>query len=327
MPAIKNRMGEIVPFHPVRESGVLDTYWMDYQEYSTIEELYCQRDTEGRYNKAKSYLSKFIPEHAVVTIGVLTKPDSMNGKKYKAGSRFRVDSNTRAYCWGTGGSNEIPQEVLVIEFHFPSFERLKECYDTYDSINATEKNQEKFYGIITGMCNYEPTSKKVKKGVVITALNMASNCFQPEVYSSKAPSTEALPGQTFYFIDEIKAFDQLIKNESNWNQTWTCAAIMSMKKYGTENERLNDGLLRLDGKKANTIPDEWDGITTIIDEWKTDDFLGEKGTRFAQFENQVSYCLYYIDKWMDDKTVKRISNNWKETASKYKDTVVLDQFF
>ena len=102
---------------------------------------------------------------------------------------------------------------------------------------------------------------------------------------------------------------------------------MSMKKYGTGNERLNEGLLRLDGKKANTIPDEWDGITTIIDEWKTDDFLGEKGTRFAQFENQVSYCLYYIDKWMDDKTVKRISNNWKETASKYKDTVVLDQFF
>ena len=32
----------------------------------------------------------------------------------------------------------------------------------------------------------------------------------------------------------------MIKNESNWNQTWTCAAIMSMKKYGTNNDRLNE---------------------------------------------------------------------------------------
>lgn len=320
-------MGEYVPFElGASLKEVIRTYWLGYDEYSTIEELYCQRDTEGRFSKAKSYLSRFIPEHAVVTIGVLTESDTMNGKRYKAGSRFRVDSNTRAFCWGNGHSDKIPQEVCVIEFSFPSFARLKECYDTYDSINATEKNQEKFYGIITGMCNYNPTSKKVKKGVVITALNMASSCFQPDVYTSKAPSTEALPGQTFFFIDEIKAFDQLIKNESNWNQTWTCAALMAMKKYGTDDEKLNEGLLRLDNKQSNTIPTEKDGMTHIVEEWKTDSFLGEKGTRYSQFENQVSYCLYCIDKWMKDVPFQKIGNNWKSTASKYKDKVTLHQF-
>ena len=320
LPVITNKQGDVVPYVSIKESGIINAYWMPYQLFALLEELFCQRDTEGRWNKAKKYLSQFIPEHAIVVVGKLTKADTMNGKRYKAGSKFRIDSNTRAYNWGIGGSNQIPKDVFVIEFNFPSFDRLKKCYDTYDSINATEKNQEKFYGIITGMCSYEPQSTKVKKGVIITALNMANVCYQPDVYFSKAPVTEAIPGQTFYFLDEIKAFDQLIVNEGSWNQTWTCAALMSFKKYGVNNERLLEGLRRLDGKKADTMPDVWDGMTTIIEEWKTHTFLGEKGTRFSQFEDQVSYCLYYIDQWMKNSKLKRPGNGWKNTASKYKES-------
>ena len=319
LPVIKNKQGDIVPYVSIKESGIIGAYWMPYQVYALLEELFCQRDTEGRWNKAKKYLAKFIPEHAIVVVGKLTKSDTMNGKRYKAGSKFRVDSNTRAYNWGIGGSNQIPKDVFVIEFNFPSFARLKECYDTYDSINATEKNQEKFYGIITGMCNYEPQSTKVKKGVIITALHMANVCYQPDVYTSKAPETESIPGQTFYFLDEITAFDQMIVNERSWNQTWTCAALMAFKKYGVTNERLLEGLDLLDKKASDTRVTVWDGITTIIEEWKTHDKLGEKGTRFSQFEDQVSFCLYCIDKWMKNDPIKKLGPNWKETASKYKE--------
>ena len=324
LPVIKNKKGDIVPFVSIKESGIIDVYWMPYQVYALIEELFCQRDTEGRWNKAKKYLSYFIPEHVIVVIGVLTKSDTMNGKRYKAGSKFKIDSNTRAYNWEIGGSNQIPKDVLVIEFNFPSFERLKQCYDTYDSINATEKNQEKFYGIITGMCNYEPQSTKVKKGVIITALHMANVCYdENNVYTSKAPTTEAIPGQTFHFLDEIKAFDQMIVNEGSWNQTWTCAALMSFKKYGVSNDRLLEGLDLLDKKASDTRVSVPDGITTIIEEWKTHDKLGEKGTRFSQFEDQVAFCLYCIDKWMKNESIKKLGNNWKETASKYKDQTVI----
>ena len=187
LPVIRNKQGDVVPYVSIKESGIIDAYWMPYQLFALLEELFCQRDTEGRWNKAKKYLAKFIPEHAIVVVGKLTKADTMNGKRYKAGSKFRIDSNTRAYNWGIGGSDQIPKDVFVIEFNFPSFARLKDCYDTYDSINATEKNQEKFYGIITGMASYEPQSTKVKKGVIITALNMANVCYQPDVYTSKAP--------------------------------------------------------------------------------------------------------------------------------------------
>ncbi len=319
LPVIKDKQGNIIPYVDYKNSGIINSYWMGYREYSELEELFCQRDTEGRFNKAKKYLQELLPEHAVVTIGVLTEDDVVNGVQYKKGTRFRIDSNTRAFTWANGSSDSIPKDVMVIEFSFSSFSRLKKCYDTFDSISATEKNQEKFYGIITGMCGYEPVSKKVKKGIVVTALNFVSVCYQPNVYKSKAPVTESIPGQTFYFLEEIKAFDKLIIKEGNWNQTWVAAALMSMKKYGTTNERLQDGLLRLDGKKSDTMSDDWDGMTKIIEEWKSNEFLGEKGTRFSQFEGQVSYCLYYIDKWMTNTIVKRTASNWKETASKYTD--------
>ena len=318
-PVINNNQGEVIPYTPIKESGILKTYWMPYPEFADLQELFCQRDTEGRWNKAKKYLSEFIPEHAVVVVGVLTKADTMNGKRYKEGSRFRIDSNTRAFNWSLGASDSIPKDVLVIEFNFPSFARLKSCYDTYDSVNATEKNQEAFYGIITGMCNYEPQSTKVRKGVIITALHMASCCYQPDTYTSKAPQRESIPGQTYYFLEEIKAFDRMIVNEGNWNQTWTCAALMAFKKYGTSHEKLLEGLDFLDKKSSNTRTTEKDGITFIVEEWKTHKVLGEKGTRFSQFGNQVSFCLYCIDKWMKPRTMKKLGNNWKHTASKYKD--------
>ena len=78
----------------------------------------------------------------------------------------------------------------------------------------------------------------------------------------------------------------------------------------------------LDKKASDTRVDVPDGITTIVEEWKTHEKLGEKGTRFSQFENQVSFCLYCIDKWMKNDPIKKLGNNWKETASKYKDSGV-----
>ena len=318
LPVIKNKQGDLVPYVNIKESKIIDGYWMPYQTYAELEEIFCQRDTEGRWNKAKKYLSKFIPEHAIVVVGVLTKPDMVGGKRYKAGHKFRIDSNTRNFHWSVGGSDSIPKDVFVIQFSYDSFERLKKCYDTYDSINQTEKNQEKFYGIITGMCNYEPKSTKVKKGVIITALNRASICFQPGTYKSNTPQTETIPGQVFYFLDEIKAFDEMINNEGSWNQTWTCAALMSMKKYGTKNKRLLEGLDLLDRKASDTRVTVPDPITCIIEEWKTENgVLGEKGTRADRFEYQVDFCLYYIDKWMQNQKVKRIGA-WKGTAKSYK---------
>ena len=72
LPVIKDKQGNIIPYVDYKNSGIINSYWMGYREYSELEELFCQRDTEGRFNKAKKYLQELLPEHAVVTIGVLT---------------------------------------------------------------------------------------------------------------------------------------------------------------------------------------------------------------------------------------------------------------
>ena len=60
LPVITNKQGDIVPYVSIKESGIINAYWMPYQLFALLDELFCQRDTEGRWNKAKKYLSKFI---------------------------------------------------------------------------------------------------------------------------------------------------------------------------------------------------------------------------------------------------------------------------
>ena len=45
--------GTIVPKLPIKESDIINHYWMPYNEFETLEEVFCQRNTEGRLNKAK----------------------------------------------------------------------------------------------------------------------------------------------------------------------------------------------------------------------------------------------------------------------------------
>ena len=126
-------------------------YELDYETYSEIPEVYVQRNTEGRLAKRSKQFSTLIEEHIVVHLAKLTENDEVNGIKYEAGSIFKLDSCTRALNWKRGGSDNIPRKLIVIEYSFPTMERIKQSYDTFDSTDATEKNQEKVYGILQGV--------------------------------------------------------------------------------------------------------------------------------------------------------------------------------
>ena len=108
-----------VPFRSVEGNegnGAIDHYWLSYDEYSKLDEVFCQRDTEGRLKRAQKHLSELRAEHCVVSVAMLTEDDEVFGVKYKAGHKFILDSNTRNLNWSKGGSDQIPQEVL--EYHY-----------------------------------------------------------------------------------------------------------------------------------------------------------------------------------------------------------------
>ena len=263
MPVYRND-GDIVPFKPYHNSNIIDSYWMDYDDFAELDEVFCQRNTEGRLSKAQKHLSKLLPEHVVVYVARLTKADTVFGKKYKAGKLWRIDSNTRALNWKRGGSDAIPEQVFVIEYSFDSIDRIRESYNTFDSPDSVERNQEKMYGILSGMYNFTPQSEKLIKGQILTGLNKASNFFYPETWNQYNIRASELPGQVGAFLEEIKALDKIIKVSANWDQALTCAALMALKKYGCYNQDLIEGLTDLDQRACNTKGKNWDGITHIV---------------------------------------------------------------
>lgn len=317
--------GTIVPFMPIKESNQIDSYWMTYDEYSSLPEVFCQRDTEGRLSKAQRHLSKLIIEHCVVFVAKLTEADDLYGKKYKAGHRWRIDSNTRALNWSVGGSDSIPKDVFVIEYSFNSIDRIRESYNTFDSPDSVERNQEKLYGILSGMYSYTPQSQKLIKGQIISALNKASHFYFPDTWNQTNVKSSELPGQIGAFIQEIKALDLIMTNSSSWCQPLVCAALMALKKYGIGNDRLLEGLQDINSMAGSTRGKDWDGITHITEEWKTENFFGKGVTRDTKWENlnrTVSYCCYWIDKYMKDETGSKPGHGWDKVASKYKDQTI-----
>ena len=324
MPVYRND-GDIVPFKQYHNSDIINSYWMDYDDFAELDEVFCQRNTEGRLSKAQKHLSKLLPEHVVVYVARLTKADTVFGKKYKAGKLWRIDSNTRALNWKRGGSDAIPEQVFVIEYSFDSIDRIRESYNTFDSPDSVERNQEKMYGILSGMYNFTPQSEKLIKGQILTGLNKASNFFYPETWNQYNIRASELPGQVGAFLEEIKALDSIIKVSANWDQALTCAALMALKKYGCYNQKLIDGLTDLDQRACNTKGKNWDGITHIVWEWVNGKMFPDKTTTWTHqngLNRTVPFVCYWIDKYMDGQTGSKAGNNWADTATKWKDQQV-----
>ena len=317
--------GDIVPIKPYHDSKIIDSYWMDYDEFAKLDEVFCQRNTEGRLSRAQKHLAKLMPEHVVVFLARLTKPDTVFGKKYKAGKVWRIDSNTRALNWSRGGSDAIPEKVFVIEYAFDSIDRIRESYNTFDSPDATEKNQEKLFGILSGMYNYTPKSEKLIKGQILTGLHKASCFFYPETWNQYTIKASELPGQVGAFLDEIKALDDIINISANWDQALVCLALMSLKKYGCYNDELIEGLKDIDQRACNTKGKNWNGITHIVWEWVNGKMFPDKTTTWnasSGLNRTVPYACYWMDKYMAKETGSKTGNNWAGTAIKWKDQQV-----
>ena len=324
MPVYKND-GDIVPFKPYHDSNIIKSYWMDYDDFSELDEVFCQRNTEGRLSKAQKHLAKLMPEHVVVFVAKLTKPDTVFGKRYKAGKLWRIDSNTRALNWKKGGSDAIPEKVFVIEYSFDNCDRIRESYNTFDSPDSVERNQEKIYGILSGIYNYSPKSDKLIKGAILTGLNRASAFMFPDEWNQPNIKQEYLTGQIGAFLEEIKALDDIITVSAHWDQALICLALMSFKKYGCYNDDLIAGLKDIDQRACNTKGKDWDGITHIVWEWVNGKMFPDKTTLWNNangLNRTVSYACYWMDKYMKNELGHKTGNNWEKVAAKWKDEQV-----
>ena len=270
-------------------------------------------------NKAKGWLAILKPEHCQVSVAKLTKDDEVQGVKYKAGQLFISDSNTRKMIWTTGESDQVPAHVYVVEYSYNNLEDIKQSYNTFDSPDSVEKNQEKLSGIFK-MYGWKPTSAKLQKGTILSALNKASAFYFPHLWNQPEKLTyDSLGHQVGLFMTQIQALDKFVLDSGAWDQAQMAAGLMALRRYGTTNDRLNTGLRQINDRGADTRDKSWDGITHIIDEWKTNNFFENKGTGWNSMDKTVSYCLYWIDKYMKHEKGSKPGNTWRKRGAEYKD--------
>lgn len=321
-PLITRPNGDPVPVVDYKNSNVINTYWMPIEEFLQLDEVFCQRDTEARLKKSRKYLDICIPEHVNVAVAKLTKKSTLNGKTYKAGTLFRVDSNTRAMNWAEGNSDHIPKEVHVTEYSFDNLDRIRESYNTFDSADATEKNQEKLVGIIHGIYGYEPKSQKLKKGQVLTALKHAAGFYYPDFHDAINVQARDLPGLLGSYFTELFHLDNYMTKKDHWDQSLIASALMGIKRYGTANEKFREFLIGLNEREQDTRSvhkKRYDGLTHICKEWDNPTYFKRVGTTLPEMQEQVSYILYFMNAYMDDRRLVKRDESWKTFWSKWKD--------
>ena len=319
---LSEKTGDILPFFPTQSSRKLETLYMELGEFLKIPEIFCQRDTISRAKRAK-HLAEFKIEHIEVTIGILERDDEKYGKIYRKGYTCVLDGNTRRYMWQKGKTDILPDYVSATVYRFDSLDDMRRSYDTFDSKYATEKTAEKVYGVLRNTLGYEPKSEKVKRGSFDTALKKACFFYYPEKLNQTSGKVvdELLEWRVVEFVEEIKVIDGLITKAHHWDATLFCLALMSLRKWGLHEERLLEGLRRIDRRGLDTTNAEWDGITHIVNEWMLNKLFKPKVTSWKDLGKQVSFCCYWMDKWMTQKTQSQLGANWDKIAKKWKDEI------
>jgi hypothetical protein len=199
-------------------------------------------------------------------------------------------------------------------------EGMRDSYNTFDSMSAVERNQEKIYGILCRVHNFVPQSEKLVKGQFISGLNLACFYYDRNLFNQSSVSPEILPSEVAVYIEEIKALDKAIKHPKNWDQALICAALMAFKIHGTNNKKLLQCLEGIDNRYMVTTTSARNGITHIAYEWTTGSRWKTKTTVWDKeggIKQCASFALYWIEQYMVDKMLVQLGYNWDKTCDNY----------
>jgi hypothetical protein len=281
---------------------------LTYEEYNSIPSIPFNRDIENRIKKGMKKFKKLIPEHRVVTIGVLTKDSVYHGKTYKKDIQFVVDSNTRKYFW-ENDLLEKPKELAATYVYYNSMDAMWEGYNTFDSITATESTAEKLTGqaILLGV---KFSSPKFKKGTYVTALNYAAAGIYPEKYPNAASGQTSSLEKLQLFKEELLILDGIGLGQKA-GQAVLGAFLMSLKCHkikGTDNKVI-DFIKKFEKGYSVCASKELDGVTRAVEEiYKQQPGLFSWGTKRKEMPPQLSFVLQNIDNYVDDtKTTKYVA--------------------
>jgi len=332
IPKIKNAKGTYVPCVPIDTTKVESRY-IDIEEFFAIRKNPKQRHTPTQARKNKK-LRKFLPIHATdqINIGKLTRDmqvydnESEQWVTLKAGTLVLLNGHTRQYVWKHGMSDVYPKEVYINVHEIDSLEMNDLLYDSYDSSDAVEKNNQKIYGELQQL-GFTPASKRMTSGGILTGMNFAYHVHNNK-HNSMTVNHEFFTEQCDFFLEELKGLDKLFlnKNLSNWNQAKVATYLCGAKRYG-----ISDPLFlkfftyitsRLGGTNTQIDSGKYDGATHVnTKKWQGNKTTWGNGSDEGLHET-VSYNLYWLEKFMEDKKLSRTHPSWRNQTKDWEDKCV-----
>ena len=219
---------------------------MRREEFLALPEWITQRSTKLRVKKKGviNHLRKLFPTHHLVAVGELTKDDTWeDNTEYKAGTRWRLDANTRGFLWKKGISDKIPDYVLAVKYDNETLLGLRNTYWTFDNASATEQSAEVVTGLFKSL-NYHPKIRKFQDGVIHTSLSFACKYNAPDIFGENGLWTDPEDEDVYFdeykrsqtqlatrlYLDTIQAVDNLL-DETGYDKSFDATFISALFLY------------------------------------------------------------------------------------------------
>ena len=225
------------------------------------------------------------------------------------------DCHTRVEAWTKHDPSFKPAAVNVKFIDIETAEQYKVEYYSYDSTEATEKNNHKITGALN-LLNIDMRSTRGKKG------NFGESVRYAYPYDSKCWIAQKIG----YFKDELPLVDKYImqvdsKELRQFTSTLISAFLIALKIYGKPAEQKQQ-LISLMKKVSQITKDDWqlkhhpnndnhsrwDGAQHIMREAHDQNVI-QHGTSRVDYENSVSFFLYCINNWMQGKFLVQIKKD------------------
>jgi hypothetical protein len=290
------------------------TKWMSINEFLRIPTISINRDTERRKKRIGKMLSiKSFIQHLCVIIA-----------EYPDGTKEIINGNTRKTCWIEELSPK-PDYVFAIIIKYNRKKDAKDEYFTIDSKDSVEGSNDKFTGAYREL-NLEFQSSKIKNGS-LTNIMKDIMFIWPDDNIPKTPTKN----NSFYydtvslFSQELKKIDEILHEnrgsifkKANDRANLKAVSLLFLKKYGIDNQRLIEGIVKLYTGEFNRTQNKYvDGISHICIE-----LMDSENSRWIPTSTrtgktpQYDYLIHCFKKWMDNRTIHH-PRTYREVNSPY----------
>lgn len=310
---------------------------IEVNEFLTTQPVHCQRLEEPRHKSLKKILNeRLLPTHLEVSL-IQTH---FNNNYYTNGDYYSINGNTRKFIWSKFEELK-PNELLKVSiYHAFNVSDVEAIYRSIDSGNSVETPSQMIGGLYRST-GFIPQSKKLKGCSYGTSLKHAYACCtgNRRIYDTDHSVSDIKNKKEYMFFEkELAYLDGIYLNlEKNphpykkfSNGNIMSVLLIMLKKYGTDNDKLNDtidALLTQKVKVKDGIAGLNDGVSII---WSD---LYEKHNPTFQWTDQsegygpimMGKLLYCMDAYMNDVLLK--INKFESTKGiVIKDNVAVDFF-